>query len=202
MIELQNIREKVLSQLGIAFDDPDDASLFADFVRNELYVRTDEMINAHLTASELVEYYEIAGGEQAESWIHSHIPRYEKLLREVELHLAWDILTSRSSISTTSFYHDIVPNDKTIDDLDLSRRAYRYLIECYSRHHFPKTPSIKEIVDSDILSHIRKMQPLLEQEIISKTLDYLLSDSANDTIMELEDSDFHVLMDDFQLDEE
>lgn len=166
MLDFQNMSENDLSRFGIAFSDPDEAQVFSKFVQEEIEVRVGRKIAEGLPESKLREFDSISDPKEANNWLERNRPDYREIVEIQNKYLAWDLLRFSSMISTSSKRRRPLGADRSIYMLHLSEEGLNCL-------YTGNLQTIRKVIEFGELSCISGMNEKIEQEIITKIVDYL-----------------------------
>ena len=168
MIDLQNLTESTLEQLGIAFSDSAEATAFADFVLEELEVNIGESISEGMSKAVLDEFDAITNQAESKRWLNENRPDYQDIVKREMTLMVWNLLKYRKEVSTSRKRKEIESVYCHIQVLDLNPNSYKCL--CKARLNF-----ICDILDFDNLENVNGLDDTQKNEIKTKIVDFLVS---------------------------
>ncbi len=167
MIDYKSIGEKELSLFGIAFDNPKETKVFADFVLEELEVHIGERISEGVSCEKLEEFDRITDNREATRWLKKNRPDYRDIVIDEQKKMAWNLLINRKKISCIKNAPEPTGIHKHIHCLNLSVYSYK----CLCSAELFTVDSILECKDLKMINGIDDMH---ENEIRSIIVDYLI----------------------------
>ena len=168
MIDYKSIGEKELSLFGIAFDNPKETKMFADFVLEELEVHIGERISEGISPDKLKEFDLISDNNEAAKWLQVNRPDYRDIVAAEQKKMAWNLLKNRKKISNSQVSIEPRRIHNHIHCLKLSVYSFKRL--CNARLF-----TIQGVLDfNDNLKNISGIDDVSEKEIIAKIIDYLI----------------------------
>ena len=168
MIDLQNLTESTLKQLGIAFSDSAEATTFADFVLEELEVNIGESISEGMSKAVLDEFDAITNQAESKRWLNKNRPDYQDIVKREMTLMVWNLLKYRKEVSTSRKRKEIESVYCHIQVLGLDPETYKSL--CKAQLNF-----IHNILDLDNLESVNGLNETQKNEIKSKIVDFLIS---------------------------
>lgn len=168
MIDYKSIGKKELSLFGIAFDNPKETKMFADFVLEKLEVHIGERISEGISPDKLEEFDLISDNNEAAKWLQVNRPDYRDIVAAEQEKMAWNLLKSRKQISNSQVTIEPRRIHNHIHCLKLSVYSFKCL--CNARLF-----TIQDVLDfTDNLRNISGIDDVHEKEIISKIVDYMI----------------------------
>lgn len=167
MIDFQNLDERTLERLGIAFYDSAEAKLFADYVLEELEVKIGEGISDGMSQALLDEFDSITNHAESVRWLNKNKPDYREIVEREQIKMVWNLLKHRKEVSTSYNRKEIELVHCHIQALTLNPYTYKCL--CNAHLYF-----ISDILDMDSLESVYGLDDTRKYEIRTKIVNYLL----------------------------
>ena len=167
MIDFQNLDERTLKRLGIAFYDSAEAKLFADYVLEELEVKIGERISDGMSQALLDEFDSITNHTESVRWLNKNKPGYRDIVKREQITMVWNLLKYRKEVSTSYNRKEIDTVHCHIQALKLNPYTYKCL--CNAHLYF-----ISDILDLESLDGISGLDDPQKNEIREKIVNYLL----------------------------
>lgn len=167
MIDFKRLSNTKLQQIGIFFDDPAEAKLFADFVLEELEVKIGEQISNGMSQDQLQEFDRITNQKESVRWLERNKPNYRDIVEREQIEMAWNLLKNREKISHAHIRKEIDDAYRHIYVLNLKPFTYKCLTNA-------KLNYIDEVLKCEHLRNISGIDDYRELEIKTCIVNYLI----------------------------
>ena len=152
MINFREFDSATLIDFGIVFDNPEEGSQFADFVRKELNKRIDERVIAVVPEEKLLEYKSLKSRKETAEWFRQNCPQFQQIRKEEYSGMVWDLLMNRGMIEGVTVVQKNSFILTALSELGLSADCQKFFYQY-------NIITIKNALESGYISDLETMFP-------------------------------------------